>query len=67
MQAVLTDRLLKHAGCMWQTRYSNMWLYVTEATTNHPIWWHYLMITVPDVIKYEEAILIIEGGSNHDR
>ena len=44
-----------------------MWLYVTEATTNHPIWWHYLMITVPDVIKYEEAILIIEGGSNHDR
>ena len=43
-----------------------MWLYVTEATMDRPIWWHYLTITVPDVIKYKEAILFIDGGSNNN-
>ena len=57
----MTDTLLKHAGF-----YSNMWLYVTEATMDRPIWWHYLAITVPDVIKYKEAILFIDGGSNNN-
>ena len=39
---------------------------MTEATSNRPIWWHYLSITVPDVIKYKEAVLFIDGGDNDD-
>ena len=41
-------------------------LCVTEATTNHPIWWHYLSIIVPDVIKYKQAVVFIDGGSNNN-
>lgn len=38
----------------------------SEAVLDHPVWWHYLSITVPDEIKYKNAVLFIDGGSNND-
>ncbi|KAK7112150.1 autocrine proliferation repressor protein A-like [Littorina saxatilis] len=38
----------------------------SEATLDRPVWWHYLSVTVPDNIKYQNAVLFIDGGSNHD-
>nr|KAG5691328.1 hypothetical protein BaRGS_014027 [Batillaria attramentaria] len=38
----------------------------STAVLDRPVWWHYLSVTVPDVIKYKAAVLFIDGGSNHD-
>ncbi|XP_041364388.1 autocrine proliferation repressor protein A-like [Gigantopelta aegis] len=43
---------------------SQKWL--TEELTDHPIWWHYLSMTVPDKLIYpNDCYLYIDGGSNH--
>jgi hypothetical protein len=41
-------------------------LHIPAAVSDRPVWWHYLSITVPDVIKYPNAVLFIDGGSNND-
>ncbi|XP_071129143.1 autocrine proliferation repressor protein A-like [Mytilus edulis] len=39
----------------------------TEDRLDHPIWWHYLAITIPDKIVYKDAaFMLIDGGSNTD-
>ncbi len=37
--------------------------YLTEKEVNQPIWWHWLTIVVPDVVRHDEAMLFIGGGS----
>jgi hypothetical protein len=35
--------------------------------SSQPIWWHYMIITVPKVIKRPNvALLLISGGTNND-
>ncbi|XP_050394472.1 autocrine proliferation repressor protein A [Patella vulgata] len=42
---------------------SQTWL--TEDIVEKPIWWHYLTVTIPHVIRYPDAaFMFIEGGSN---
>jgi PhoPQ-activated pathogenicity-related protein len=44
---------------------SQKWL--DETVSSQPIWWHYLCVTVPDVItKPDAAFLLIDGGLNND-
>ena len=41
---------------------------VSETWTNWPIWWHYMVIHVPDDIIYpEHGFLYVSRGSNTDR
>ncbi|KAK3579248.1 hypothetical protein CHS0354_033325 [Potamilus streckersoni] len=37
-----------------------------ESILNHPVWWHYLTITMPDKVVFDTAFLFIDGGSNDD-
>ena len=40
---------------------------VLETFSTRPIWWHYLCITVPYVIKRPNAaFMLIDGGTNRD-
>jgi PhoPQ-activated pathogenicity-related protein len=44
---------------------SQKWL--DETLVKNPIWWHYLVITIPDKITRPDAgLLLIDGGSNTD-
>ncbi|CAF0973466.1 unnamed protein product [Adineta ricciae] len=44
---------------------SQKWL--NESFTDHPIWWHYLCITVPNKLtRPNSAFMIIDGGHNTD-
>ena len=39
----------------------------TDADTSRSVWWHYLLINVPDDIQYtDHALLWITGGDNTD-
>jgi len=41
--------------------------FITEDRLDHPIWWHYMTITIPDKITYKDAaFMLIDGGSNND-
>ena len=40
---------------------SQQWL--TSKEVNQPVWWHWLTIVVPDVVRHDEAMLFIGGGS----
>lgn len=40
---------------------SQKWL--TEKEVNQPVWWHWLTVVVPDVVRHDEALLFIGGGS----
>ena len=38
-----------------------------ETVTDHPIWWHYLCISIPHQFKRPDmAFLFIDGGGNRD-
>ncbi|KAL3877092.1 hypothetical protein ACJMK2_034847 [Sinanodonta woodiana] len=37
-----------------------------ESILDHPVWWHYLTITIPDKVVFDSAFLFIDGGSNDD-
>jgi len=42
-------------------------LYQTPEFTTRPIWWHFMGIAIPDVIKHPgHGILMIEGAQNND-
>ena len=41
---------------------SQQWL--TEAEVQEPIWWHWLLMVVPDSVQHETGLLFIGGGSN---
>lgn len=41
---------------------SQRWLSTNEV--NEPIWWHWLVVYRPERVKYETAVLFINGGSN---
>ncbi|KAJ8037101.1 Autocrine proliferation repressor protein A [Holothuria leucospilota] len=44
---------------------SQKWM--TENVTSQHIWWHYMIITIPDKIKYENVgFLYVTGGSNRN-
>ncbi|XP_025076722.1 autocrine proliferation repressor protein A-like [Pomacea canaliculata] len=43
---------------------SQMWK--SSDVLNRPLWWHYLSITIPDTIRFDTAVLFIDGGSNDD-
>ena len=44
---------------------SQKWL--DETIVVNPIWWHYLSVVIPDVIKRPDAaFMFIEGGDNND-
>lgn len=36
----------------------------TQAEVDRPIWKHWLVVCVPDVVEYPSALMFIEGGSN---
>ncbi|KAL3877091.1 hypothetical protein ACJMK2_034846 [Sinanodonta woodiana] len=38
-----------------------------ESILDHPVWWHYLTITIPDKVVFDSAFLFIDGGYNDDR
>lgn len=41
--------------------------FALETFSSRPIWWHYLCISVPHVIKRPNAgFLLIDGGSNNN-
>jgi len=37
----------------------------TENEVDHPVWKHWLTITVPDIVAFPTAMLFIDGGSNN--
>ncbi|XP_064605796.1 autocrine proliferation repressor protein A-like [Liolophura sinensis] len=40
----------------------------SDDVVTHPIWWHYLSVTIPDEVELKNtAFLFIDGGSNHDK
>lgn len=43
---------------------SQKWL--TKAEVQEPIWWHWLLMAVPDSVQHETGLLFIGGGSNTD-
>ena len=43
---------------------SGTWL--TKQEVNHPEWWHWVTIVVPDEITETEALMVIGGGSTED-
>ena len=44
---------------------SQKWM--DETYVVNPIWWHYLVITIPDKITRPDAgLVLIDGGSNND-
>jgi hypothetical protein len=47
---------------------SSKYLSSKETVTDHPIWWHYLCISVPHQFKRpNSALLFIDGGNNGDQ
>ena len=44
---------------------SGTWL--TKQEVNHPEWWHWVTIVVPDEVTETEALLVIGGGSTEDK
>ena len=36
----------------------------TKEEVNRPVWKHWLLVTKPDVVKYETGFLFIGGGAN---
>lgn len=39
----------------------------TEADSDHPIWWHWLVVAVPNEIKHgSEGFLYIGSGNNRN-
>ena len=44
---------------------SGTWL--TKQEVNHPEWWHWVTIVVPDEVAETEALVIIGGGSTRDK
>ena len=43
---------------------SGTWL--TKQEVNHPEWWHWLTIVVPNEVTETEALMVIGGGSTED-
>jgi len=43
---------------------SGTWL--TENEVDHPTWWHWLTIIIPEQVKETESMMLIGGGSAHD-
>ena len=43
---------------------SGTWL--TKQEVNHPEWWHWVTIVVPDEVTETEALMVIGGGSTED-
>ena len=43
---------------------SGTWL--TEQEVNHPEWWHWVTIVVPNEVTETEALMVIGGGSTED-
>ena len=44
---------------------SGTWL--TKQEVNHPEWWHWVTIVVPDEVTETEALMVIGGGSTNDK
>jgi len=44
---------------------SGTWL--TKQEVNHPEWWHWVTIVVPDEVTETEALMVIGGGSTQDK
>jgi hypothetical protein len=45
----------------------NNFVLCIESYSTQPIWWHYMIITVPKVLKHpNNAFLLIGGGHNSD-
>ena len=44
---------------------SGTWL--TKQEVNHPEWWHWVTIVVPDEVTETEALMVIGGGSTKDK
>ena len=44
---------------------SGTWL--TKQEVNHPEWWHWVTIVVPDEVTETEALMVIGGGSTEDK
>jgi len=44
---------------------SGTWL--TKKEVNHPEWWHWVTIVVPDEVTETEALMVIGGGSTKDK
>jgi len=41
---------------------------ITEAISDHSIWWHTLEITIPDkLIHKDTALMLIDGGHNSEK
>ncbi len=43
---------------------SQAWL--TEDQVDRPVWWHWLVVVVPDEVRTDKAMLFIGGGDNDD-
>jgi hypothetical protein len=49
-------------------KYHSSFIFKIETYTDHPIWWHYLCISVPHKLtRPNTAFLLIDGGSNRDQ
>ena len=43
-------------------------LLLSAGEVSQSIWWHYLVINIPDQVDFKDTgFLYITGGSNHDR
>lgn len=43
-------------------------LYHSATEVSQSIWWHYLVINIPDKIDFKDTgFLYITGGNNHNR
>jgi len=55
-----------------QTGYTTYYLNMTsqrwydETFTNRPIWWHYVAVHVPDVVRYPDSGFLFVGGNNNN-
>ncbi len=48
-------------------KYFTPGLYLTENDSDRSIWWHYIVITVPDEIKHPDVSFVyVTGGKNTD-
>jgi hypothetical protein len=48
-------------------RFNNIILLYLASFSSQPIWWHYMIITVPKILRRPKtAFMLIGGGDNTD-
>jgi len=63
--SVLTSYRFDNDSCTVYILNMTSQRYMDDSFTSRSIWWHYMGVAVPDVIKRDYAYMFIDGGGNN--